>query len=76
MALLQQNGGMRLFCGFATKKVTATMSSLSSIVVLWRRQWLEVIFCFLFLWCFWFSSLELKINNEMVVLFFVEGWNG
>jgi hypothetical protein len=25
---------------------------------------------------FWFNSLELTINNEMLVLFFVEGWNG
>jgi hypothetical protein len=31
---------------------------------------------FFFLWCFSFSSLELTIDNEMVVLFFVEGWNG
>jgi hypothetical protein len=30
---------------------------------------------FFFGWCFWFSSLELKINNETVVLFSVEGWN-
>jgi hypothetical protein len=28
------------------------------------------------LWCFWFGSLELTINNEMVVIIFVEGWNG
>jgi len=33
-------------------------------------------FFLFFLWCFWFGSLELTINNEMVVLFFVEGWNG
>jgi len=34
-------------------------------------------FCFFFfLWCFSFSSLELTIDDEMVVLFFVEGWNG
>jgi len=31
---------------------------------------------FLFFVVFWFSSLELIINNEMVVLFFVEGWTG
>jgi len=77
MALLQQNGGLRIFCVFAMKKVMATMSSPSSmVVVLWRRRWLEVVFSFFFLWCFWFGSLELTINNEMVVLFFVEGWNG
>jgi hypothetical protein len=33
------------FCGFAAKKVTSTMSSPSSmVVVLWRRQWLEAFF--------------------------------
>jgi hypothetical protein len=38
MALLQQNGDMRLSCGFDAKKVTAAMSSPSSmVVVLWRR---------------------------------------
>jgi hypothetical protein len=31
---------------------------------------------FFLLWSFWSSSLKLKINNEMVVLFNVEGWNG
>jgi len=77
MALLQQNGGTRLFCGFATKKVMTTMLSPSSmVVVLCKRRWLEGIFFLFFLWCFWFGSLELTINNEMVVLIFVEGWNG
>jgi len=33
-------------------------------------------FFLFFLWCFWFGSLELTINNEMVVIIFVEGWNG
>jgi hypothetical protein len=28
------------------------------------------------LWCFWFSSLKLTINNEMVVLFLIKGCNG
>jgi hypothetical protein len=31
---------------------------------------------FFFLWSFWFSSLGLTINNEMVVFFNVEGCNG
>ncbi len=31
---------------------------------------------FLFLWSFWSSSLELTINNQMVVFFYVEGCNG
>ncbi len=57
------------------KKVTAAMLSPSSMVVmLWRRQWAKGDF-FFFLWCFWFNSLELTINNEMVVLFFLEGCN-
>jgi hypothetical protein len=48
------------------------------VMVLWKKRWLEAIFSpfFFFGWCFWFSSLELKINNEMVVLFSIEGWNG
>jgi len=55
----------------------ATMLSPSSmVVVLWRMRWLEAVFSFLFLWCFWFGSLELTINNEIVVLLFVEGWTG
>ncbi len=33
MALLQEIGDLRLFAGFATKKVTAIMSSPSSMVV-------------------------------------------
>jgi hypothetical protein len=33
-------------------------------------------FSFFFLWSFWFSSLELTINNEMLVFFNVEGYNG
>jgi hypothetical protein len=37
---------------------------------------LEAVLLLLLLWCFCFSSLELTINNEMLVLFFVEGWNG
>ncbi len=32
MALLQGNGDLRLFCGFAVKKVTATMLSPSYMV--------------------------------------------
>ncbi len=67
------------FYGFVVKNVTTTMSSPSSMVmVLWKKRWLEAIFSpfFFFGWCFWFSSLELKINNEMVVLFSIEGWNG
>ncbi len=34
------------------------------------------LFIFLLLWSFWSSSLKLKINNEMVVFFNVENWNG
>jgi len=33
-------------------------------------------FLFLFLWSFWSISLELTINNEMVVFLNVEGCNG
>jgi hypothetical protein len=33
-------------------------------------------FFFFFLWSFCFSSLELTINNEMVVFLNVEGCNG
>jgi hypothetical protein len=33
MALLQKNGDLRLFCGFVGKKVTATMSLPSFMVV-------------------------------------------
>jgi hypothetical protein len=33
-------------------------------------------FLFVFVWSFWFSSLELTINSEMVVFFNVEGGNG
>jgi hypothetical protein len=29
-----------------------------------------------FLWSFWSNSLELTINNEMMVFFNVEGCNG
>jgi hypothetical protein len=48
MALLQQNGGLCLFYGFDAKKVTATMSSPSSmVVVLWKRRWLEAVFYFI-----------------------------
>ncbi len=31
---------------------------------------------FFFFWSFWFNSKKLKINNEMVVFFYVEGHNG
>jgi len=31
---------------------------------------------FFFLWSIWSNSLELTINNEMVVFFGVEGYNG
>jgi hypothetical protein len=31
---------------------------------------------FLFLWSFWSSSLQLIINNEIIVFFNVEGCNG
>jgi hypothetical protein len=31
---------------------------------------------FFFFWSFWFNSTKLKINNEMVVFFYVEGHNG
>jgi hypothetical protein len=49
MVLLQQNGNMRLFCGFATKKVMTTMSLPSFMVVLlWKKQWLEAVFSFFF----------------------------
>jgi hypothetical protein len=33
-------------------------------------------FFLLVLWSFWSSSLKLKINNEMVVFFYVESSNG
>ncbi len=35
-----------------------------------------ILFFFFLLWCFWFSSLKLKINNEMMVFFNVETCNG
>jgi hypothetical protein len=31
---------------------------------------------FLLFWSFWYSSLELRINNEMVGFFYVESCNG
>jgi hypothetical protein len=67
---------MRLFYGSVAKKVMATMSSPSSMVVVWwRRQWLKAIFfIYLFiLWCFWFNSLELRINNDGSFFFFKVG---
>jgi hypothetical protein len=33
-------------------------------------------FLFLLFWSFWSSSLELRINNEMIVFFNVESYNG
>jgi hypothetical protein len=82
MALVHKMATCAFFCGFDVKKVTATMSSPSSMVVVWwKRRWLEVLFFLFFfflsfLWCFWFSSLELTINNKTMVFFFVEGYNG
>jgi hypothetical protein len=56
--------------------VMATMlSPFSMVVVLWRNC-LFSFFLFLLIWFFWFSSLELTINNEMVVFCNVEGCNG
>jgi len=40
------------FCGFVAKKVTATMSSPSSMVMIY------------FFWCLWLSSLGLTFNNK------------
>jgi len=56
------------FGGFVVKKVMAAMSSLSFMVM--------VAGGFVFFWCLWFSSLELTTNNEMMVLFYVDGCNG
>jgi hypothetical protein len=53
MALLQQNGSLHLFCGFAVKKVTITMSSPSfMVVVLWKRRFFSCdFFLFFFVFC-------------------------
>jgi hypothetical protein len=32
-------------------------------------------FSFFFIWSLWSSSLELKVNNEMVVFFNVDNYN-
>jgi hypothetical protein len=64
------------FGGFVTQKVMATMLLPSSmVVVLWRHRLLSF-FLFLIIWSFWSSSLELTINNEMVVFCNVESCNG
>jgi hypothetical protein len=49
------------FDGFVLKKMTTKMPSPFSMVVV--------------LWSFWSNSLELTINNEMVVFWNVEGYN-
>ncbi len=63
------------FCGFATKKAMTVMLSPSYGGGVVEKAMAGGDF-FPFLWCFWFSSLEFTINNEMVVFFFVEGCNG
>jgi len=65
MVLLQQNGNMRLFCGFATKKVMTTMSLPSFMVVLlWKKQWLEAVFSFFFVVLFVITPLWAKCKDE------------
>ncbi len=46
-----------------------------------KNGWQQVVITFflsffLLIWSFWSRSLELTINNEMVVFFNVEGCNG
>jgi len=81
MVLLQKNGDdnyLRLFGWFCYEE-----GDDSNVVAFFCgggvMKKVMVAGCFLlsfFLWSFWFNSLELTINNEMVVFFYVEGYNG
>jgi hypothetical protein len=70
MALLQKNGDLRLFWWFCNKKGDG-----NDVFAFLYGDGNNQFFVF-FLWSVWFSSLELTINNEMVVFFNVEGCNG
>jgi hypothetical protein len=66
----KNNGDMRLFWWFCFEEGDGN----NVIAFLYgdgNRQ-----FCFLFFWSLWFSSLELTMNNEMMVSFYVDGCNG
>ncbi len=78
MALLQQNGSLRLlwFCCEECDNNNVVTFLYGDGVVEKAMAGGDFFPLFFFGWCFWFSSLELKNNNETVVLFSVEGWNG
>jgi hypothetical protein len=67
MALLQKNGDLCLFCWFCYKEGDGN----NVVAFLYGGTCKEgngkAVFFFLFFLSLWFSSLELTINNEMVV---------
>jgi hypothetical protein len=75
MAFLQKNGNLRLFGWFCYEEGDG-----SNVAFLYGggvvKKAIKLGGFFLFFWSFWFSSLKLTINNETMVFFYVEGYNG
>ncbi len=63
---------VEFFGGFALKKVTTIISYGGGVIkktMATSCHRLLSFFIFLLIWSFWFNSLELTINNELVVFF-------
>jgi hypothetical protein len=79
MAFLQKNGDLCLFGWFCWEECDGSNVAFfygGGVV----KKAIEVggffFSFFLFIWSFWFSSLKLTINNETMVFFYVESYNG